>query len=97
MDNDMDYDRLYRFIRQLNYNDPVTYIRATPDRRYPEAEPRWIGIFTSRIVDFPDDPPYGQFTRLGVRDDGFNGHAPIYYIRLQDILFAVSQSGETIS
>jgi hypothetical protein len=90
----MDYDR---FIRQLNYNDPVTYTQAEPDSRYREAEPRRIGIFTSRIVDFPDDPPYGQFTRLGVRDDGFNGHAPIYYVRLQDILFAVTQYRETIS
>ncbi len=80
----------YSLIRSLKFNSMITYTQATIDSRYASEfgdQVRENGPYHGKVVDLPDDPPHTQFSRVGVRHDGFHGMTPIYYVRLQDIDF----------
>jgi hypothetical protein len=83
-ENGTDY---YNLMHGLNFNDTIIYGKASLDARYPNAESRTeYGPYQGKIVDFPDSGTVTRYTRLGVRDDGFHGDSPIYYVRLGDII-----------
>jgi|SRR5947209_134332 len=68
--------------RRLEYNDTVTYRSAIVAAVNPEAPPQPEGErpYIGHIVDFTDAGT------VGVRADGWQGNAPLYYVLADDIL-----------
>ena len=95
----------YDLLQRLKFNDTIVYRKASLDARYRDAENREEpGPYQGKIVDFPDSPGSNvivtEYSRVGVRDDGFHGTAPLYYVRLGDIIklggLTVRESGRCL-
>jgi hypothetical protein len=85
----------------LEFNDVVFYRQAILDRRYEDeasSQPLEDGPYQAKIVDFLNEYAWSPFSRVGVRTDGLNGTAPLYYVQLQDILAhrKRDESGDTL-
>ena len=78
----------------LNFGlgDTISFTEATVDARYARAGiqnlDRTNGPYRGyKVVDFPDDDAqFSEWARIGVRKDGFQGHAPLYYVRCKDVI-----------
>src|SRR5262249_39041008 len=72
--------------------DEISFTEAVLDSRYTgnglQDLKRENGpYYQYKVVDFPDsENRFYEWARIGVRKDGFNGQAPLYYVRCKDVV-----------
>jgi hypothetical protein len=77
----------------LNFSlgDEISFTQATLDSRYRRAGLQDLqqqnGPYQHyKVVDFPDEDRFSEYSRIGVRKDAFQGSAPLYYVRCRDVI-----------
>ncbi len=86
----------------FKFGDEISFTQATLDSRYMHGGlqdlKRENGPYSHyKVVDFTDNNQFSEFSRIGVRKDGFNGQAPLYYVRCKDVIDReLRPTGETI-
>lgn len=79
------------FTLNFSFNDPISFTCAALDARYQRAGMQDLKAENGpyhhyKVVDFCDNDRFSQFSRIGVRKDGFHGSAPLYYVRCCDVI-----------
>ncbi len=75
----------------LTLGDEISFSEATLDARYDKSGLQNLTeengpYHRYKVVDFPDEDRFSSWSRIGVRKDGFNGQAPLYYVRCKDVI-----------
>ena len=77
----------------LNFKlgEEISFTEAQLDARYYRAGFQDLHVEDGpyhhyKVVDFPDNDSFSEWSRLGVRKDGFNGRAPLYYVRCKNVI-----------
>ena len=68
---------------RFDLNDTITYRKAEIGTQNPQAPVQRLGMssYTGVIVAF-------TYSKIGVRADGFQGNAPLYWVSPEDIISA---------
>ena len=79
------------FTLDFHFNDEISFTQATLDARYTGAglrdlQPENGPYHHYKVVDFPDNDRFSEWSRIGVRKDGFHGYSPLYYVRCQEVI-----------
>jgi hypothetical protein len=75
----------------FSFNDEISFTQATLDVRYRGAglhdlQPENGPYHHYKVVDFPNDNRFSEWSHIGVRKDGFHGYCPLYYVRCRDVI-----------